>query len=44
LQGRNNLACVRQQKLERRQLLGREVNRLFSAEKRAIGFQPKACK
>ncbi len=44
LLGRNDLAGTREQELKRRQLSRRQVNRLVSAEERAIGFKAEDSK
>jgi hypothetical protein len=41
LHGRDNLAGVRHQQPQRRQLLGRQVNHRLTAPERAIGLQPE---
>ena len=44
LQGRHNLAVMRQQQPERGKLLGRQVNHRLAAHQRAIGLQPESSK
>jgi hypothetical protein len=44
LQGRHNLAGMRQQQPERGKLLGRQVNHRLAAQQRAIGLQPESSK
>src|SRR5664279_2880012 len=42
LRGRNNLAGILQQKLQRGQLLGRQVNDNLTAPERTISLQPES--